>query len=111
MEEFNSCRGKLRIFDVKFTFQSGEYKGSIVTQIKGNLSPYDALKHLDPDSDELKLVQNDCGYTEAEDDEENWWFEVVLKNTEGETCHIEDECCYLEDYIVAAEIMKAEKMT
>lgn len=97
------------LFDVKFTLQSGEYKGSIVTQISGNISPYEALKHLDTNCDEIKPVQSDCGYTEAEDDEGNWRFEAILKNTEGETCHIEDECSHLEDYIVAAEITGCEK--
>lgn len=111
MEKFDSCRGKFRIFDVMFTLQSGEYKGSIVTQIQGNISPYEALKHLDSGCVAINPEQSDCDFHESEDYEGNWWFEATLKNTEGETCHIENECCYLEDYIVAAEIMKEKKMT
>ena len=110
MQKFDSSRGKYRIYDVKFTLQNDGYKGSILTQIKGNLSPYEALKHLDPDCDTIEPLESDCGYTEVEDDEGNWWFEVVLKNAEGDTCHIEDECCFLEDYIVAAEITRCEKI-
>lgn len=109
MKKFDSCHGKFRIFDVKLTLQTGEYKGSIVAQIQGNISPYEAFKHLDPGCVAINPEQSDCGFHKSEDEEGNWWFEATLKNTEGETCHIEDECCYLENYIVAAEIIGCEK--
>ena len=105
MQNFTVSRGKWREYDVKVTLQAGTYKGDFVFQIRGNITPYDALKYLDPDCDPVEPVQNNCGYKESENDYGDYLFEALLKDEAGNTCHVEDECCFLEDYIVGLEVI------
>lgn len=105
MKNFDVSRGKWREYNVKVTLQAETYKGDFVFQIRGNIPPYDALKYLDPDCDPVEPVQNNCCYKESEDDDGDYWFEALLKDKEGDTCQVEDKCCFLEDYIVGLEII------
>lgn len=105
MENFKVSQGKWREYDVKVTLQSGAYKGSFIFQIDGNVSPYDALKHLDPGCDPVEPIKNNCCYAESEKDNGDYWFEAILIDKEGNLRRIEEERCFLGDYIVGLEVI------
>lgn len=107
MEKYDAHHWKAREYDIKTTLQCEEYKGSLVIQIRGNISGYDALKHLDPECDSISPVRNDCDFKEFEDPdgEGQYYFEMSLKNDQGDELLVKDTCDCFGDYIVGLEII------
>ena len=99
-----------RSFDVKVTLQYGDYRGTVIYQVAGILSPYQALTVFVPEYDQIEASNSNCEYLERTDEADDWYFQAALKNEAGETYRIQDKCKNLGNYIVALEIVRCEEV-
>lgn len=90
---------------VKITFQDENYKGYITHKINGNIKGMSVLNTDAEDVLQLPLLENNANLRYLNDDYEEDWFNMVLIDDQGEKLFVEDELRYLNDYVVAVEII------
>ena len=89
------------VHTVKVTFQEWEYSGFVTFKIKGNPK---GLNILNRDAEELlqrKLLDNNAELRRLDED----WFSMILTDEQDEELIVEEEIRYLNDYVVAVEII------
>ena len=90
---------------IKVSFQRWDYKGFVTFRIGGNCKGLDVLSLDVDDLYDQTLTDNPIGFgLLPEDDENNEWFKMELKNEKGDLL-VEDEWNYLSSYIVGIEII------
>jgi len=93
---------------VKVTLQQWEYSGYVIMTIGGNCKGADIIKDAS-DLDEFSdnITENQCEFKviDEPDDDDNYWFNCVLHNVDGEDMQVEDELDSLKNYIVKVEII------
>lgn len=91
---------------VKVSFQEWDYKGFVICEMNGNCRGFDILNNYDGESlCSTEFRENPVNFKMLDDD----WYQMILKNDDGDELIEEDEIDYLNQKIVGIEIIGFEK--
>lgn len=103
LENYNLNAG-MGTHTIKVSFQTRNYKGYVTYQMGGNMKGLNLL-NIDGDSLYHHNYKDNQAKLESLDDD---WFSMSLVNADGEVLLIEEEWDYIENYVVAIEIIDFE---
>ena len=90
---------------VKVSFQEWDYKGFVICEMNGYCRGFDILNNYNSDTlCNTKFRENPVNFKMLDDD----WYQMILKNDDGDELIAEGEVAYLNQTIVGVEIIGFE---
>lgn len=92
---------------VEITLQQLNFKGKLTVWIYGNYKGFSALESSKDsiNREEMYNIDSNCKFKIEDEDD---WFNCILKDEHGNELEVEDELDNLDDYIVKVEIIDFE---